>query len=335
MENNSQWVGIDVSKSTLDVYIRPLNKAKKYANDRAGISQLITEIEHLEIESIVLEATGGLERLAIEQLQAVNLPVAMINPRQGRDFAKATGKLAKTDAIDAQVLAHFGEAMKPKVLAVESESARQLADLTSRRRQLIEIQTAEKNRSYRARGKALTNIEAHLKYLEETITQLDGEIEELTKSSQEWMTKLNLVKSVPGIGKVIANTLVADLPELGRLNAKQIARLVGVAPINFDSGALRSGFPTMKAQQDSGQYHGKRRIAGGRAHIRAVLYMGALVAMRHNPVIKSFYTCLIERGKSPKLALTACVRKLLVILNAMVRDSRSWYLAAEVVTNPN
>lgn len=308
MENKSQWVGIDVSKATLDVYLRPMGKAIKVTNNEEGITDLVKQLKAVEIELIVLEATGGLETEVIIQLQTAMLPVAMINPRQGRDFAKATGRLAKTDAIDAQILAHFGEAMKPAVLAVESESARQLSELVSRRRQLVEMRTAEKNRSSRARGKALSNIQAHLEYLERTIEELNQEIEQLNQNNQAWLDRINLVKTVPGIGQVISTTLVADLPELGQLTAKQISRLVGVAPINHDSG----------------QHQGKRRISGGRAHIRAALYMGAVVAMRHNPIIKDFYERLVERGKSKKLALTACVRKMLVILNAMVRSNQPW-----------
>jgi transposase len=308
MKNTSQWIGIDVSKATLDVYFRPMGKAIKVSNNEEGITDLVKQLKKVEINLIVLEATGGLETEAIIQLQAAMLPVAMINPRQGRDFAKATGRLAKTDAIDAQILAHFGEAMKPSLLAIESDSARQLSELVSRRRQLVEMRTAEKNRSSRARGKALSNIKAHLEYLERTIEELNQEIEQLNQSNQSWVDKINLVKTVPGIGQVISSTLVADLPELGQLTAKQISRLVGVAPINHDSG----------------QHQGKRRISGGRAHVRAVLYMGAVVAMRHNPIIKDFYERLVERGKSKKLALTACVRKMLVILNAMVRANQPW-----------
>jgi transposase len=308
MENQSQWVGIDVSKATLDIYFRPMGKAVKVTNDEAGISDLVEQLKTVEINLIVLEATGGLETEVIIQLQTALLPVAMINPRQGRDFAKATGRLAKTDAIDAQILAHFGEAMKPSVLAIESESARQLSELVSRRRQLVEMRTAEKNRSSRARGKALANIQAHLEYLEQTIKEVNQEIEQLNQNNQSSIDKINLVKTVPGIGPIISTTLVADLPELGQLTAKQIARLVGVAPINHDSG----------------QHQGKRRISGGRGHIRAALYMGAVVAMRHNPIIKAFYDRLVERGKSKKLALTACVRKILVILNAMVRANQPW-----------
>lgn len=310
MENISQWVGIDVSKATLDVYIRPMGKALKVANTEVEISHLVEKLKSFDLNLIVLEATGGLETELIIQLQAALLPVALINPRLGRDFAKATGRLAKTDAIDAQILAHFGEAMKPQVLAIESETARQLGELISRRRQLVEMQTAEKNRRARARGKALADIEAHIEYLEERLKQLNQQIQELTQNNQQWIDKVNLLKTTPGIGQVISTTLVSDLPELGQLTAKQISRLVGVAPINHDSG----------------QHKGKRMINGGRAYVRATLYMGAVVAMRHNPVIKAFYQRLVERGKSKKLALTACVHKMLVILNAMVRDNLPWCL---------
>ena len=308
MDNSSQWVGIDVSKSTLDVYIRPRGKTLKVGNTEGDISQLVDDLKSDELNLIVIEATGGLETELVIQLQAALLPVALINPRQGRDFAKATGKLAKTDVIDAQTLAHFGEAMKPPLLPIESDSARQLSELISRRRQLVEIQTAEKNRRSRARGKALADIEAHLDYLNQRLEKLHEEIKELTQSNQQWMAQVNLLKTTPGIGQVIATTLVSDLPELGQLTAKQISRLVGVAPLNHDSG----------------QHKGKRMIQGGRAHVRAVLYMGAVVAMRHNSVIKTFYERLVQRGKSKKLALTACVHKMLVILNAMVRNKQPW-----------
>ena len=247
MENISQWVGIDISKATLDVYLRPLGKAMKVANTKEDISKLVETLKSYTVNLIVLEATGGLETELVIQLQAADLPVALINPRQGRDFAKATGKLAKTDAIDAQILAHFGEAMQPQILAVESEESRQLGDLISRRRQLVEMRTAEKNRRERARGKALVDIEAHLEYLDNCLEKLNQEIEELTQANQQWLEKVNLLKTVPGIGQVISTTLVSDLPELGQLTAKQISRLVGVAPIN----------------PDSGQHKGKRMIQGG------------------------------------------------------------------------
>jgi transposase len=206
--------------------------------------------------------------------------VALINPRQGRDFAKATGKLAKTDAIDAQILAHFGEAMKHQVLKIETEEARTLSKLISRRRQLVEMQTAEKNRRTCTRGQALADIEEHIEYLEQRLEKLNQEIEQLTQTNQQWIDKVNLLKTAPGIGPVISTTLVSDLPELGQLTAKQISRLVGVAPINHDSG----------------QHKGKRMINGGRTYVRATLYMGAVVAMRHNPVIKAFYERLKENS---------------------------------------
>jgi transposase len=314
MENIGQWVGIDISKATLDVHLRPLGKTFQVANKETAISGLIEELQTYSLNLIVLEATGGLETELLIQLQAAQLPVALINPRQGRDFAKAAGKLAKTDAIDAQVLAHFGEALKPQVVAMESDSARQLKELISRRRQVVEIQTAEKNRRDRARGKALVDIEQHLDYLEQSLKKLNQEIEELTQSNQAWIDKVNLLKTIPGIGQVISTTLVSYLPELGQLTAKQISRLVGVAPINHDSG----------------QHKGKRMINGGRAPVRASLYMGAVVAIRHNPIIKDFYERLLSRGKPKKLAITACVRKMLVILNAMVRDQKPWQVSEDL-----
>ena len=314
MEKTGQWVGIDISKANLDVYLRPLGKTFQVANKETAISGLIEELQTYSLNLIVLEATGGLETELLIQLQAAQLPVALINPRQGRDFAKAAGKLAKTDAIDAQVLAHFGEALKPQVVAMESDSARQLKELISRRRQVVEIQTAEKNRRDRSRGKALTDIEQHLEYLEQSLKKLNQEIEELTQSNQSWIEKVNLLKTIPGIGQVISTTLVSYLPELGQLTAKQISRLVGVAPINHDSG----------------QHKGKRMINGGRAPVRASLYMGAVVAIRHNPIIKDFYERLLSRGKPKKLAITACVRKMLVILNAMVRDQKPWQVSEDL-----
>jgi len=312
MDELSQYIGIDVSKARLDIYIRPMGKALKVANTPLEIANLVKEIKSYNINVIVIEATEGLETEAITQFQQACLPVALINPRQGRDFAKATGKLAKTDTIDAQILAHFGEAMKPKVLEIESEDARQLSELISRRRQLVEMLTAEKNRCNRARGEALNDIEIHIEFLKKRLDKLNEEIEELTTNNQQWQEKVNLLKTTPGIGQVIATTLVADLPELGKLSAKCISKLVGVAPLNYDSGKLK----------------GKRMIWGGPAHVRATLYMGAVVAMRFNPVIKSFYDRLVERGKSKKLALTACVHKMLIILNAMMRDNKAWSVSS-------
>ena len=272
MENIGQWVGIDISKATLDVHLRPLGKTFQVANKETAISGLIEELQTYSLNLIVLEATGGLETELLIQLQAAQLPVALINPRQGRDFAKAAGKLAKTDAIDAQVLAHFGEALKPQVVAMESDSARQLKELISRRRQVVEIQTAEKNRRDRSRGKALTDIEQHLEYLEQSLKKLNQEIEELTQSNQAWIEKVNLLKTIPGIGQVISTTLVSYLPELGQLTAKQISRLVGVAPINHDSG----------------QHKGKRMINGGRAPSEPVFTWGLLLPYVIIPSLRIF-----------------------------------------------
>ena len=241
MENISQWIGIDVSKAILDVYFRPLGKVLKVANTEEAISNLVEKLKSYPVNLIVIEATGKLETELVIQLQAALLPVALINPRQGRDFAKATGKLAKTDAIDAQILAHFGEAMKPQILAVSSEESRQLRELMSRRRQLVEMRTAEKNRQNRARGKAKADIEDHLEYLDNRLQQLNQEIEQLMRTNRSWMEKVNLLTTVPGIGQVISTTLVSDLPELGQLTAKQISRLVGVAPINRAHLAVGGG----------------------------------------------------------------------------------------------
>jgi transposase len=318
MSKTAQWIGIDVSQQTLDVYIRPLGQAIRIPNSPTEIAQLVESWKGEPIKRVVVEATGKLERELVIQLQEARFPVSVINPRQGRDFAKATGRLAKTDAIDAQTLAYYGSALKPPVLESSSAESRQLQELMSRRRQLTEMQTAEKNRSSRARGKALADIKAHLEYLKGRLEQLDAEIEELTHSCEEWSSKVELLKTMPGIGQRIATTLVSDLPELGQLNAKKIARLVGVAPLNFDSG----------------KYKGQRRIQGGRASVRAMLYMGAVVAMRHNPAIKVFYERLVKKGKPKKLALTACLRKLLVMLNAMVRDHRPWQYSERPVAHP-
>lgn len=310
MNSIGQWVGIDVASKTLDVYVRPSGIAFQVANSSEGIASLVTQILTVQPQLVVMEATGGLELEAAISLQQALVPVAVINPRQGRDFAKAAGKLAKTDAIDAQVLAHFAEAMRPEVKLLANESARQLGELVNRRRQLVEMLTAEKNRCQRARGAARDDIKDHIGWLEERLQQLNEQIQQLTAHNQQWQAQVELLTSVPGIGRVISSTLVADLPELGQLTSKQIARLVGVAPINHDSG----------------KHQGKRMIGGGRAHVRATLYMGAIVAIRHNPVIHAFYQRLLQRGKPKKVALTACVHKLLVILNAMIRERLPWQL---------
>lgn len=303
-----QWVGIDVSKASLDVYLRPSGQAFQLPNGPDGLTELVERLEGVSVQQVILEATGGLEMAAAQTLQAQGLAVSVINPRQGRDFARASGKLAKTDRIDASVLAHFGAAMQPALSVLASSEQKALQEALTRRRQLVEMLTAEKNRQSQAQGKLRQRIETHLEWLQQGIKELDEEIEQLSQAQAQWRSAITLLKSVPGIGKVIATTLVAELPELGQVSDKRISALVGVAPFN----------------RDSGRYRGTRTIWGGRARIRAVLYMGALVAVRHNPVIKAFYARLLAHGKAKKVALTACMHKLLRILNAILRDAKPW-----------
>lgn len=308
MEQQLQWVGVDVSKANLDVHLRPSGKQFQVKNHAPGIAQLIEHLQSFSIRQVILEASGGLELEVAQALQERGFTISIINPRQGRDFAKASGKLAKTDRIDATVLAHFGEAMQPAVTVLASASEQALQEAVTRHRQLVEMLTAEKNRQSTLRGKVRQNLDEHLEWLEERIQQLDCEIEQLSQSQEQWRSRIALLKSVPGIGNVIATTLVAALPELGQVNDKRISALVGVAPFN----------------RDSGKYKGTRTIWGGRASVRAALYMGALVAVRYNPVLKAFYTRLLGQGKAKKVALVACMHKLLRVLNAMIRDSKSW-----------
>lgn len=308
MEQQSQWVGIDVSKASLDVYLRPSGKQFQVTNQASGIVELIGQLQAFNIQQVIVEASGGLELEVAQAVQQQGYAISIINPRQGRDFAKASGKLAKTDRIDAAVLAHFGEAMQPAITILFSANEQALQEAVTRRRQLVEMLTAEKNRQSSLRGKMRQSVEQHLEWLEERIQELDREIEELSQSNAEWQSRITILKSVPGIGNVIATTLVAALPELGQVSDKRISALVGVAPFN----------------RDSGKYRGSRTIWGGRSSVRAVLYMGTLVAVRHNAVLKDFYARLLARGKAKKVALTACMHKLLRIINAMLRDGQLW-----------
>lgn len=316
MAQQSQWVGIDVSKAHLDVYLRPSGQQFQLKNQASGIIEFIQQLQAFEIQQVILEATGGFELEVAQALQAQGFAIAIINPRQARDFAKASGKLAKTDRIDAAVLAHFGEAMQPAVTVLASAHEQTLQEAVTRRRQLVEMLTAEKHRQSSLRGKMRQNVDEHVEWLEKRIAQLDDEIEQLTQVQEQWRSHRALLTSVPGIGKVIATTLIAALPELGQVSDKRISALVGVAPLN----------------RDSGKYRGTRTIWGGRANVRAALYMGTLVAVQHNPVLKAFYARLLAQGKAKKSALTACMHKLLRILNAMIRDGQPWQpptLAAE------
>ena len=303
------FIGIDVSNNWLDVATRPATKQLRVANDEQGIAEIITRFGEDEVKLVVVEATGGLESPLVATLTVGGLPVAVVNPKHVRDFAKAIGRLAKTDAIDAEVLAHFAEAVKPKITEVADEKAQQLSALLARRQQLIQMLTAEKNRLKRAVRPVQGHLKAHIAYLEQELKDVDSELgEAIIKGSPLWQEKESLLRSVPGIGPVSSITLLSGLPELGKLTGKEIASLVGVAPLNRDSGSFR----------------GRRKVWGGRRKVRQSLYMAALVASRTNPVIKAFYDRLVGSGKDKKVALTACMRKLLIILNSMVRKGTYW-----------
>lgn len=299
-------VGVDISKNFLDVFVSGSATLQRYANDAPGRAQLATDMLALVPNLIVAEATGGLERLLIAELAAQKLPLVLVNPRQVRDFAKASGQLAKTDALDARVLAAFGIAIRPAIRPLPDEQALELADLVGRRRQLVDMMVAEKLRLQQAVGKTLRrDIKLHIQWLEKRLRASDAGLNDAIQKSDIWRAKDDLLAEVKGIGPVCRITLLALLPELGLLNRKQIAALVGVAPFN----------------RDSGYYRGTRRVWGGRSEVRKVLYMATLSAIRsHNEVVYSFYRRLKEQGKPGKVAVVACMRKLLTILNAMLRD---------------
>ena len=308
------FVGMDVSQDTVDVAVQP-GTAFQIPHDESGIAQAVDRLHALQPTLIVLEATGGLEVPLAGALAAVGLPVVVINPRQVRDFARATGQLAKTDRLDAQVLAHFAEAIRPPVRPVPDAQTQALAALVARRRQLIEMLTAEKNRLRLAARPIQQRVQAHITWLEKELASTNTELTTIIHASPIWREKEEVLRSVPGVGPVLVTTLFANLPELGTLTRKEVAALAGVAPFPRDSGTLK----------------GRRAIWGGRAQVRAALYMAALVATRRNPVIRTFYQRLCQAGKAKKLALTACMRKLLTILNAMVKSRTPWRLA---VTQP-
>ncbi len=306
MSETPVYVGIDVSKAELEVAVG--EEAWTVANDESGIETLVAGLRERAPELVVMEATGGYETAAVASLAEAGLPVVVANPRQVRDFGRATGKLAKTDRIDARVLALFAERVRPEVRALPDEKAQELSALLARRRQLIEMLVSEKNRLKMAPMTVKNGIRKHIEWLNRQLKMVDSDLERRIKDSPVWRAKENLLRSVPGVGPVVSRTLIGELPELGRLSRRQIAALAGVAPLNRDSGTLR----------------GKRMVWGGRRTVRAALYMAALTASQRNPVISEFYQRLRARGKPPKVALTACMRKLLVILNAMVRDSVPW-----------
>jgi transposase len=302
------FIGIDVSKARLDMAVRPSGERESISNDEAGIKTLVERMGGLRPVLIVLEASGGLERKVTRALASAELPVVVVNPRQVRDFAKATGRLAKTDRMDAEVLALFGEAVRPALRPLADEVLLELRALIARRRQITEMIVAERNRLCGASRAVQKRIDAHIRWLEAELDRADKDLDQSIRQSPIWQENQDLLRSVPGVGPVISRTLLAELPELGRLNRKQIAALVGVAPLNRDSGTLK----------------GRRTIWGGRATVRATLYMAALVASRRNSVIRTFYKRLCNAGKAPKVALVACMRKLLTILNAMIKHKTRW-----------
>ena len=304
------FVGVDVSKATLDIATHPTAQCWQSPNDAPGIRDLVQRLRQLRPALLVLEATGGYEQPVAAACAAAGLPVVVANPRQVRDFAKATGQLAKTDTIDAAILALFAARVQPAVRPLPEADVQMLDALLTRRRQLLEMLTAEKNRLEHARLPIRRSITTHIRWLERRLQDVDDDLDTTIQQSPIWRAKEDLLRSVPGIGPVISRTLLGELPELGALSRKQIAALVGVAPLNRDSGTLR----------------GRRLVWGGRAPVRAALFMGALVAARHNPVIRGFYLRLRAAGKPPKVALTACMRKLLIILNAMARTNTPWQL---------
>lgn len=309
MARMEQWIGIDVCKRWLDVHIRPQGTSFRLSNTESGIQALLTEFKEASaVGRVILESTGGYERQVALRLWALAYPVVVINARQARNFAKAANQLAKTDQVDAAMLAWFGEALKPPLRPFATEAQAQLQDLVTRRRQLVEMLTAEQNRLSGLRGTAQADVEAHLDWLRERVKQLDEQIAAQIQQCQAWQVKHTRLNSVPGVGKVVAATLLALLPELGQLSTQKISTLVGVAPLN----------------RDSGQMQGKRTIYGGRAPVRQMLYMATLVAVRHNPVIRVFYERLLAKGKATKVALVACMHKLLTILNAMLKNGTDW-----------
>ena len=306
MSTQGVVAGIDVSKDWLDVAIG--NESLRVTNDVAGVSGLIERLRSAGVEWVVMEATGGYETQAASAIAGAGLRLAVVNPRQVRDFAKATGRLAKNDRIDAQVIAAFGEAIEPQVVRLPDEQTRELQGLLMRRQQLVGMRVQESNRLALMAGAMRKQIKSHIAWLDKAIDEVNTDITARLRNSPVWREKDELLRSLKGIGPITSSTLMASLPELGQLDRRSIAALVGVAPFNRDSGTFR----------------GRRAIWGGRAHVRQMLYMAATSAIRSNPVIKSFYERLVGRGKPHKVAVVACMRKMLTILNAMMRSNTHW-----------
>ena len=308
---NGRHVGIDVSKATLDIYVLESEAHWQSSNTEVGIKSLASRLARYKLNRITVEATGGYERKIVEHLAANGLPIVVVQPVQVRQFAKAQGILAKTDKMDARLLAQFGAIMKPVVRSIQHPKTRYIRDLLARKRQLSENRTQELNRIQKAEKALIPSHRRLIKILEKEIDWINACLQKTVSEITEWKTKYDLLISVPGVGDGVAYTLLGELPELGSLNSRQVAALTGLAPYNHDSGNLR----------------GKRRIRGGRAPIRTMLYMAMMCAIQHNPVMKSFYNRLVDQGKHKKVALTACMRKLMTILNAMMRDGKAWQKA--------
>lgn len=308
------YIGIDVSLAKLDMAVYNSERFCSFFNDDEGIDKLVKYLHKISPELVVLEATGGLEMALAAALGAAKIPAVVINPGQIRNFARAMGKLAKTDKLDAKVIAHFAALVRPAPRPMPSEAVQELAAIMSRRRQISKMLVAEKNRLKVATKSVKQRVRLHICWLEHELADIDAQIKKMIKSSPMWKEKIDLLRSVPGIGPVVSATLLSELPELGKLSGKEMAALVGVAPFNRDSGFMR----------------GKRTIWGGRAPIRATLYMGTTTAIRHNAVIRTFYQRLLAAGKKKKVAIIACERKLLIILNAMMKKSIPWQPALSV-----
>lgn len=305
-------VGIDVSKDRLDVHVRPTGQSSMQPRDDAGLDALCADLQALAPRLIVLEATGGYEIAVAAALAAARLPVAVVNPRQIRAYAKAIGRLAKTDRLDAELIARFAEQVRPEPRPLADAPTLALAELVARRRQLVDMIGAETNRRSRVRDPRLrARLDRHIAWLRAEVEDVERDLDDAIRASPAWREAEQLLTSVPGVGPTTARVLIADLPELGSLDRRRLAALVGVAPLNRDSGAFR----------------GRRFTQGGRADVRRCLYMAALTATRHNPAVNALYERLVAAGKPGKLALTACIRKLLTILNAIMRDRRPWQSA--------
>ena len=311
-QTEETFFGIDVSKTALDLAQWGQKAVTRFENSAAGIAALVERLlSATAIAAIVVEASGGFEQTMVTELAAVSLPIVVVNPTRIRNFARAKGQLAKTDAIDARLIAAFAEAIRPEVRPLGTEAQQLIKALVTRRRQLIDMQTAEKNRRATTNPELLPRLQKHLDWLETELAEIEDDLNNWIDQNAQWREKRASLESVPGVGPVTSFTLLAELPELGTLSRQKIAALVGLAPFN----------------RDSGRFRGHRHIFGGRADVRSVLYMAALSGIRYNPILKAFYNRLIAKGKLPKVALTACMRKLLTILNAIIRDEATWQIA--------